>query len=201
MQPRESSSMPHPRCMLRGAALAWAIGAALAFQAHLPARTRPRGSGRAGAAARTLPPRRLRGGVRHPLRRAGSACAGSSADAADAGAQASLPIALPPISVFDGVFDPSATTEALGDYGPGIYRRWMHDAGIDQDEQDAEAELSPVEEFIESLLVAVGDTASEVEYWGREDWLRVEAHRDTDEPSAVEGVRRFPSRVYIACEL
>ena len=135
-------------------------------------------------------------GGRPALRRAGRPCAGSSADAAEAGAQASLSIALPSISVFDGVFDPGSTTTALGDYGPGVYRRWMH-AGITQ-EQDSETELSPVEEFIESLLVAVNDTASEVEYWGREDWLRVEAHRDTDEPSAEAGFRRFPSCVYIA---
>lgn len=128
---------------------------------------------------------------------------------AEAGVQEASSIALPPISVFDGVFAPGATTEALGDYGPGIYRRWVQ-AGIDagkalfyqdeeRDDSDSEATntLSPVEEFIESLLVAVDDTADEVEYWAREDWLRVDAHRDTDEPSAVAGVRRFPSRVYI----
>jgi len=89
--------------------------------------------------------------------------------------------------VFDSVFKEDLA-EALGGYGPGVYRR-------EGGEDDV---LEPVEEFIESILGAVGDTAKEVEYWGREEWLAVEGHRDCDEGAAECGTRRFPDRVYIA---
>ena len=78
---------------------------------------------------------RLRVGGRPALRRAGRPCATSSADAGEAGTQAPHSIALPPISVFNDVFDPGSTTTALGDYGPGVYRRWMH-AGIAQEDSE-----------------------------------------------------------------
>lgn len=95
-----------------------------------------------------------------------------------------------PIEVFDGVFAPDIA-EVLGDYGPGVYRRWMMT-------EDPDAERTPIEEFIESILLAADDSAKEVEYWGRTDWLAVEGHRDSDEGAAAAGIRRFPSRVYIA---
>jgi hypothetical protein len=97
-----------------------------------------------------------------------------------------------PILVFDGVFGPS-TAAALGDYGHGVYQRHTHintqepgvsDTGTDRD-MAKDSSLLPVEEFIESVLVAVGDTGAEVEYWGRTDWLPIESHRDTDEDAGV----------------
>jgi len=82
------------------------------------------------------------------------------------GASETLAVKLDPVVVFDGVFGPDMV-EVLGDYGPGVYRRWMGEAS------------TPVEEFIESILLASGDNAKEVEYWGRTDWLAVEGYTQT----------------------
>jgi len=82
------------------------------------------------------------------------------------GASEALEVKLDPVVVFDGVFGPDIA-EVLGDYGPGVYRRWMGEAS------------TPVEEFIESILLASGDNAKEVEYWGRTDWLAVEGYTQT----------------------
>jgi hypothetical protein len=111
---------------------------------------------------------------------------------------ASAAAAVDPVLVFDGVFE-AGLAEALGSYGPGIYVRQKKNREEENGVLPPDALLQqPVEEFIESLLVALGDDAKEVEYWGREEWLAVESHRDCDEGAAAQGARRFPTRVYIA---
>lgn len=104
-----------------------------------------------------------------------------------------------PVVVFDGVFESPAVGHAVRECDPGVYRR------IKDGDESAPELSNPVEEFIESLLVEMGDEETkEVEYWGREEWLAVESHRDCDEGAAARNVRRFPVRVYIAyldCEM
>ena len=105
---------------------------------------------------------------------------------------------LPSVAVYDGVFSASAlsmlasdmessmTWRASVDAPAGIYRR-------------GEGPTNTQEHAIESLLVAMGDVATrEVEFWSRDEWLGMEAHRDVDEEAACRnGELRMPSRVII----
>jgi hypothetical protein len=93
----------------------------------------------------------------------------------------------PTLAVHDGVF--SAASEAVlasAAECAGVYRR-------------ADGASTAAEHAIESLLRGMGDDeSSEVEYWMKESWVEMEAHRDADEEAAsVEGVLRLPSRVLL----
>ena len=94
----------------------------------------------------------------------------------------------PAVEVFDGVFSASARAVLASavDAPAGIYRR-------------VEGATTSAEHAIESLLVGAGDvTTREVEYWSREEWVGMEAHRDVDEEAACcDGELRMPSRVMI----
>ena len=92
-------------------------------------------------------------------------------------------------TVHDGVFSASAlATLAMAPDAAGVYRRSNNGASTAH------------ECAIESLLAALDDdTSREVEYWGRDEWLSMEAHRDVDEEIAtVDGELRMPDRVVIA---
>eukprot|EP00854_Cymbomonas_tetramitiformis_P009296 gene9296-11012_t len=89
------------------------------------------------------------------------------------------------VEVYDGVLSAACCAE-LADVAPGVYRRAL---GPSSD---------PLGPLIESLLLSLGDEAQEVQYWSRDEWLPLDAHRDVDEEAAVStGEQRFPRRVWI----
>ena len=93
----------------------------------------------------------------------------------------------PAVSVYDGVYT-SASQTALWSAAEssGVYVR-------------ANGAATAAEHAIESLLRELGDAeTAEVEYWGRESWAAMEAHRDADEDAAsTDGSLRLPSRVML----
>eukprot|EP00929_Paragymnodinium_shiwhaense_P002587 TRINITY_DN102896_c0_g1_i1.p1 TRINITY_DN102896_c0_g1~~TRINITY_DN102896_c0_g1_i1.p1 ORF type:complete len:410 (-),score=32.07 TRINITY_DN102896_c0_g1_i1:507-1658(-) len=89
------------------------------------------------------------------------------------------------VEVYDGMLS-GRLREALLDADFGVYRR---EAGPQ----------SLAEEAMEHVLTAFGDESREIEYWPRDEWMPVEAHRDVDEMAArLLGVRRLPETVNIA---
>mmetsp|Transcript_9636 Transcript_9636/g.14113 ORF Transcript_9636/g.14113 Transcript_9636/m.14113 type:complete len:351 (+) Transcript_9636:68-1120(+) len=98
-----------------------------------------------------------------------------------------------PISIFDNVLSPACrnelTTAPLYNIGPDTYRR-------------SQGAYSPQDVLIESILTNLGgrfdNSTREVEWWGRELYESVEAHRDADEEAAsVRGERRYPTHSVI----
>ena len=95
--------------------------------------------------------------------------------------------ARPAVAVFDGVFSAeSQRALASAAESSGVYVR-------------NRGSVTAPEHAIESLLCALKDTeTAEVEYWSRENWAAMEAHRDADEEAAsADGLLRTPSRVLL----
>ena len=92
------------------------------------------------------------------------------------------------VTVHDGVFSAGAWAMlTAAAESSGVYRR-------------ADGACTVHEEAIESLLFALGDSATaEVEYWRKSAHVGMEAHRDVDEVAAASwGELRVPLRVLIA---
>ena len=72
---------------------------------------------------------------------------------------------LPPLTVWDGVFSPSAchylhtasSIGGLGDEQHTVFHR-------------AQPPRTPLESALHSVLVALGDDSPHVEYWWRDEW-------------------------------
>jgi hypothetical protein len=86
------------------------------------------------------------------------------------------------VSVYDGVFSPSACGEMhylaslRGDDGSSIFTRPPHN----------EMPLTPFEHAIDSALVELGDSSKLVEYWSRDKYMNIDAHTDIDEMQLEE---------------
>ena len=59
--------------------------------------------------------------------------------------------------------------------------------------------LTPLENAIDSVLAALGDTSDVVEYWSRENYMNIDAHADIDEGGVLEDGERIrcPKRGHI----
>lgn len=89
------------------------------------------------------------------------------------------------VEVYDNVLSVECRSQ-LSDPGYGVYYR-------------SKGPRSAAEVFIESVLRNLGDETPEVEYWNRDEWLPLDAHRDADEDAAYDlGIHRFPSTSHIA---
>lgn len=56
----------------------------------------------------------------------------------------------------------------------------------------------PIEILIDSILNEINDTSSIVEYWWRDEWLSLEAHRDVDERLSQEmKILRYPENAHV----
>ena len=83
------------------------------------------------------------------------------------------------LAVFDGVFDAAAC---------GLLHRAASARGLGHALFARSASPStPLEEAFESYLREIGDDAPLVEYWSRQEWRHIEAHRDVDEKLAADG--------------
>lgn len=58
---------------------------------------------------------------------------------------------------------------------------------------------TPIESIIDTLLEELGDDSDIVEYWFRDEWVNLEAHRDVDEKftQVEDGVFRFPRNAHV----
>ena len=96
------------------------------------------------------------------------------------------------VQVYDGTFSPATIAAFVSSPGSsGIYSR-------------ADGAVTPQQRAIESILAALGDGADTrtraVEYWSKDTWQTMEAHRDVDEEASIAGgaaAARFPSRVVL----
>ena len=55
--------------------------------------------------------------------------------------------------------------------------------------------LSSRERAIEAVLGGLGESAAQIEHWGREYWHPIDVHRDVDEAAARGGAVRSPRSV------
>jgi len=83
------------------------------------------------------------------------------------------------VKVYDRVFDVAACAElhrsaSARGLGHALYTR-------------AHGPRLPLEHAFESYLASIGDGAPVVEYWSRQEWRHIEAHRDVDEALAAGG--------------
>jgi hypothetical protein len=100
---------------------------------------------------------------------------------------------LPPLTVWDGVFSPSAchylhtasSIGGLGDEQHTVFHR-------------AQPPRTPLESALHSVLVALGDDSPHVEYWWRDEWENIDAHSDVDEYLFEDdGVIRYPDHGHV----
>jgi len=84
-------------------------------------------------------------------------------------------------TVWDGVFSPSALG-VIRD--AGAQRAHSHTTVFDRGEQLEHEGRTLLEACMVSLLTETGDCSRFVEYWYRDEWLPMDAHRDVDETLA-----------------
>ena len=94
-------------------------------------------------------------------------------------------------SVFDDVFDTSFLREMdvqakAGGMGHTLFFR------------NQQVPRTAIEAGIEAALIALGDASPIVEYWWRDEWMSLEAHKDIDELRArYEGVVKYPHNAHV----
>lgn len=89
----------------------------------------------------------------------------------------------PPVRIFDNVVTSDVSKlldicAASGGLGHSVYNRNCI-------ETIKNTPKTPIESVIESILQGLNDDASKVEYWWRDEWFSLDAHKDIDEKHAI----------------
>jgi len=88
--------------------------------------------------------------------------------------------------VWDAVLSPSASDRlhSFASGGDGGDGGLSHRILVRGSHRASHRPLSPLERALDSILTALGDASSAVEYWTRREWRHIEAHADVDEAAA-----------------
>jgi len=88
--------------------------------------------------------------------------------------------------VWDGVLSPSSSRRlhSFASGGDGGDGGLSHRILVRGSNRTPQLPLSPLERALDSILIALGDSSSAVEYWTRREWRHIEAHADIDEVAA-----------------